>query len=45
MTMVLYIYNKMNANLYGPANAAAVVLVVIGIVVMSVVRKIVAGKD
>ncbi len=45
MTMVLYIYKKMSANIYGSANAAAVVLVVIGILVMSLVRKIVAGKD
>lgn len=45
MTMVLYIYKKMSGNIYGSANAAAVVLVLIGIIVMTVVRKAVAGKD
>ncbi|MBQ6397739.1 MAG: sugar ABC transporter permease [Oscillospiraceae bacterium] len=45
MTMVLFIYKKMSANVYGTANAAAVLLIIMGIVVMSLVRKIVAGKD
>ncbi len=45
MTMVLFIYKKMNANVYGTANAAAVLLIITGILVMSLVRKIVAGKD
>ncbi len=45
MTMVLYIYKKMSSNVYGTANAAAVILVVMGILVMSIVRKLVAGKD
>ena len=45
MTMVLFIYKKMNANVYGTANAAAVLLIIMGILVMSLVRKIVAGKD
>lgn len=45
MTMVLFIYKKMSANVYGSANAAAVILVIIGILVMSLVRRIVAGKE
>ena len=45
MTMVLFIYKKMSANVYGTANAAAVLLIIMGILVMSLVRKIVAGKD
>lgn len=45
MTMVLFIYKKMSANVYGTANAAAVLLIIMGIVVMSLVRKTVAGKD
>ena len=45
MTMVLFIYKKMSANVYGTANAAAVLLIIMGILVMSLVRKLVAGKD
>lgn len=45
MTMVLFIFKKMSANVYGTANAAAVLLVIMGVIVMSVVRRIVAGKD
>ena len=45
MTMVMYLYNKMNSNIYGVGNAAAVILVILGIAVMVAVRKIMAERD
>ena len=45
MTMVMYIYKKMTANVYGAGNAAAVLLVILGITVMVVIRRLLKGKD
>lgn len=45
MTMVMYLYKKMNSNVYGEGNAAAVILVILGITVMVTVRKIFAERD
>lgn len=45
MTMVMYIYKRMTANVYGDGNAAAVILVFLGIAVMVVIRKLLKGKD
>lgn len=38
--MVLYLYQEMNKNHYGTADAAAVILILMGVVVISVIRRI-----
>ena len=45
MTMVMYLYKKMSSNVYGEGNAAAVILVILGITVMVTVRRIFAERD
>jgi len=45
MTMVMYLYKKMGSNVYGEGNAAAVILVLVGITVMVTVRAIFAERD